>query len=97
MLQDLGSEVWRILGEPLTEENLAEVAKKDQLPLIYTDRIVEVPSRPTTRSLSKRRKELENVYFESDPDFYDLDSSDKEEDSPPRKRVTFDLPGFECE
>ena len=97
MLQDLGPEVWKILGEPLDEKNLAELAKKDELPLIYTDRIVEMPSRPTTRSLSKKRKALENVYFEEDPNYYDLDSQEEAEEASQqeRKRVTFDLPGFE--
>ena len=100
LLQDLGPEVWAILGEPLDEKNLAALARKDELPLIYTDRIVDIPLRPTTRALAKRRKELENVYFEEDPDYYDLDSVDEEDDSvgqPERKRVTFDLPGFEQE
>ena len=99
-LQDLGPEVWAILGEPLDEKNLAALARKDELPLIYTDRIVDIPLRPTTRALSKRRKEVENVYFNEDPDYYDLDSADEEDDSarqPERKRVTFDLPGFEQE
>ena len=97
LLRDLGPEVWAILGEPLDEKNLAELARKDELPLIYTDKIVEIPLRSTTRALSKRRKELENVYFEEDPDYYDLDSADEEDDSArqsERKRVTFDLPGF---
>ena len=93
LLAELGPEIWRILGEPLDEDNLAELARKDQLPLIYTDRIVEKPLRPSTRSLTKRKKELENAYFEEDPDFYDLDSVDEEEGRrSARKQVTFDLP-----
>ena len=94
LLEDLGKEVWDILGRPLDEEKIAALARKDQLPLIYTDRIVEIPSRPNTRSLAKRRKELENVYFEEDPNFYDLDSAEDTEQNErtERKRVTFDLP-----
>ena len=93
LLAELGPEIWRILGEPLDEDTLAELARKDQLPLIYTDRIVEKPLRPSTRSLTKRKKELENAYFEEDLDFYDLDSVDEEEGRrSARKQVTFDLP-----
>ena len=94
LLRDLGEEVWDILGKPLDEANLAALARKDKLPLIYTDKIVEMPSRPTTRSLAKKRKELENVYFESDPSYYDLDSAEEDNGGtrPERRRVTFDLP-----
>ena len=95
LFQDLDPEVWAILGQKLDKDKLEELARKDELPLIYTDVIVEKPVGPTTRSLSSQQKKLENAYLES---YSDDDISDSVPlDNPPAapKKVRFDLPGFE--
>lgn len=96
LFKDLGPEVHAILGEPLDLTNLETLAKTDALPIIYTDKIVERPTRPTTRSLAKKRATLENAYLSSPDSGEIVDSDNEDERSDPaasRKRVRFDLPG----
>ena len=100
MLQDLGPEVWAILGEPLDKDKLESLAKSDQLPLIYTDKILENPTRPVTRSLRKQAKLLENAFIENEEDdelnAYDsVTASLNDPNNTAPKRVRFDLPGTE--
>jgi len=91
MFKDLSPEVLAIIGKPITAEKLMAISKQDPLDLLYVDRIVEPHTRPSTRSLTKKRDELENAFFSS-PDFLDVDSED--DDEAPAKKVTFDLPGM---
>ena len=87
------------MGEDLDPAKLEDLAKTDQLPLIYQDRILEKPSRPTTRSLSKQAKLLENAYVEQEEEEADdqnahdsvTDSLMLPDPSAPKK-VRFNLP-----
>ena len=93
LLAGLDPEVWAILGSKLDKDKLEDLARTDKLPLIYTDRILEKPSRPTTWALAKQKKTLENAYLEKEDD----SETDPLEDSilhDLQKEVRFDLPGF---
>ena len=96
LLADMDSEVWEILGSKLDKNKLENLAKTDQLPLIYTDHILEKPTRVTTRSLSKQKKALENAYIEYEG-ASDEDSLDDAVLQEVPKQVRFDLPGFQAD
>jgi len=94
ILEGLDPDVIASLGPPLTVDKIEMIAKKDSLPLIYTDRIVQAPGRPTTRSLTKRRQTLDNAYTVTDPNYEDVEDEDTGANnfSYPERRVKFDLP-----
>jgi hypothetical protein len=97
LFKALDPKIIDILGGPLDRQNLERLARADELPIIYTDRILETSGPSTTRSLAKKKAELDNAYFADlfDPDFEDVDEEEEilpsNQSSP--KRVRFLLPG----
>jgi transposase InsO family protein len=96
LFKALDPKIIDILGGPLDRQNLERLARADELPIIYTDRILETSGPSTTRSLAKKKAELDNAYFADlfDPDFEDVDEEEEilpsNQSSP--KRVRFLLP-----
>ena len=61
LFQDLPEEVKRFLGGPISEQGLLELAKGDELEMIYVDKQLPEPEMIVTRSRAKKRDE-EKLY-----------------------------------
>ena len=56
LFENLPPEVSRFLGKPLTEKGLLDLAKSDELELIYVDKILPESEVMVTRSRAKKRE-----------------------------------------
>ena len=61
IFQDLPKEVLKFLGSPITANSLKELAEKDELELIYTDRILPEVEKIKTRSRTKKEEERQEI------------------------------------